>query len=341
MGADSDDEDDEGEEAAPLAAFNPFLQGLRAPSPPPSTPRAAPPSSPLPSASSPSLPIVASLSSTSTSIVDVTQELQALADEEERRKRKGVIAADLLSHYGGQKSVQDEERERTRKRERSKWDHSNEPNHLSRTRDDGGGVMVGGLGLDPADTSASPLPPPPRSRRRRGRGGAAAAVFLTADADSERSASAAGEMPDMSDFIKLYEDEDEPSYPSMLWRAKERLTRAVDVPQPVLDEVAHFDRQRAALRGGRRPTTRLPRVRAEEAQVRLRFNLGEGRRLRRGGGARPARRASSPSRLPHLPAVRGQGQRYGRQWYLPVRRVAGERRSRRSGWSSAGRRRRA
>ena len=125
---------------APLAQFNPFSNSFILPSTKPLTP-------------SPSLPLTPTPSSTAP--LDVAAELLALEQEEERRKRKGVIAADLLSHYST-KDVQDEERERTRLRERSKWEVT-EVKAMTGAGD-GGGVMVGGLGLDSTDTVTSPLP---------------------------------------------------------------------------------------------------------------------------------------------------------------------------------------
>ena len=316
---DSDDEDDDApSEQPPLAEFNPFSSDFsltlhNAPSAP------TVPSPTSSSAAAPPDPFPSSLSATSDLAAATADE-----DEQRRQRSKGLAAAELLSHYAN-KGVLDEERERTRKRERSKWEHA-DTKPSSEARGDGGGVMVGGLGLDSADATPPPLPPPsaddPDDELRR-------SAALASAADSGQSDAAASEMPDISDFIRLYEDEDEPSYPAMLWRVKERLTAALDVPEQVRDELSSIERQRRAMAasrgraagGGRRPSlaTRLPRVRGGgEGKARLRFNLGEGKDY-----IEEAAVLSHPSSggQPFLPPIRRSPMSlsYGRQWYLPPR----------------------
>ena len=271
-------------------------------------------------------------------------------EEELPKKKRGMVAADLLSHFA-QKEVVDEERERTRQRERSKWDNSpsttssanNTQNAgaASNTHNDSGGVMVGGLGLSDESNSARQarvaVDAEEEERRRR----------LSAAAEEEGLTAA--DMPDMSDFITLYQDADEPSYPAIVWRQKERLTEAADVPFAVINELNAIDRERMAALTKR--STKSSRgkdssgsrgaKRGHERKMTLRFNLGLGKDYEednedddqlttRNNAATKQQRSknrfpalvrkpnshSSNKRTP-TPAKAAQAA-YGRQWYLPV-----------------------
>lgn len=334
-GADVEGEEDEedAKQIPPLAEFNPFSDTFAV-------------------ALSPVAQHTATLNTARPAEVAVVAGSGAVVEEgtEVSKKKRGMVAADLLSHFA-QKEVVDEERERTRQRERSKWDNTSHSNgsqsHSGGVRSqlsgvDGGGVMVGGLGLSDESNSARQarlaVDAEEEERRRR----------LSAAADDGDGLTAA-DMPDMSDFIKLYEDEDEPSYPAIIWRQKERLTEAADVPSTVVAELHAIDRERMSAvskrRGRSRESggTRVASVRraGHQRKPTLRFNLGLGRDYEEEGNDDDSNVSTTAAvNKPHtgknrFPYITGAGSRstvhmkaaaaskvaqsmYGRQWYLPV-----------------------
>ena len=325
-----EEDEDEPKDIPPLPEFNPFSDTFAVALSPKSTPNHSSASADT-TASPPTNPTCA------------TPTAAAGGEEvEAARRKRGMTAAGLLSHFA-QKEVVDEERERTRKRERSKWENTASGAGASggdaggvSGGQDGGGVMVGGLGLadesDGARAVRLAVSAEEEERRRR----------LSAAAEDD--ALALADMPDMSDFIKLYEDEDEPSYPAIIWRQKERLTEADDVPPSVVAELQNIERERAAGLSRRRGPSRgsggsrgeaRP---AHERKLTLRFNLGLGKDYEEeredgvSGGAAAASRQKAQltnNRFPPLAAARKQAvatkppqSAYGRQWYLPVKQWA-------------------
>ena len=268
---------------------------------------------------------------------------EAEEGREGSKKKRGMVAADLLSHFA-QKEVVDEERERTRKRERSKWEtntpHSTHHGGSSTSAGaDSGGVMVGGLGLSDESSAARQarlaVDAEEEERRRQ----------LSAAAEEEGLTAA--DMPDMSDFIKLYEDEDEPSYPAIIWRQKERLTEAADVPLTVIAELQAIDGERVAAQAKRRGKSREREAvasreaakRGHERKPTLRFNLGLGKdyeeeheeEIDPAANKQHPANSSPKNRFPSLATAarlaehnkaasshRAPRNVYGRQWYLPV-----------------------
>ena len=340
-----EDDDDEEKKIPPLAEFNPFSDTFAVALSP-----TAHRTSALDSINHPT--------NTDTIAVPVT-ELVAVVEAEEpgqgvSKKKRGMVAADLLSHFA-QKEVVDEERERTRKRERSKWENNNtnSSNNNSAAHGssgmevsgglasgvDGGGVMVGGLGLSDESNSARQarlaVDAEEEERRRR----------LSAAAEDEGLTAA--DMPDMSDFIKLYESEDEPSYPAIIWRQRERLTEAADVPFTVVNELQAIDRERLAGLTKRRGKSREREgtgsrgaaKRGHERKMTLRFNLGLGKDYEEDhdndsttANKQHTTHSTNQNRFPPLTtksmghttrpvptsAIKPTQAMYGRQWYLPV-----------------------
>ena len=331
-GDEDDEEEDDGatREIAPLPEFNPFSDTFAV-------------------ALSPIAQHASSVSSTHPP-TERAAEAEVEEGYEPTKKKRGMVAADLLSHFA-QKEVVDEERERTRKRERSKWENNNTTHgaHNGGTSagashsPDSGGVMVGGLGLSDESNSARQarlaVDAEEEERRRR----------LSAAAEDEGLTAA--DMPDMSDFIKLYENEDETSYPAIIWRQKERLTEAADVPPSVITELQTIDRERAAALTKRRGKSRdregtasRGAKRGHERKMTLRFNLGLGKDYEEeneddtdipaakvGSNKQSTAHSTAKNRFPSLttaarsaaydrPAIAAKAPQslYGRQWYLPV-----------------------
>ena len=320
-----DDEDDEVKDIPPLPEFNPFSNTFAV-------------------ALSPTAHNTAALDTASQPLDPAAVALAAKDEAEEghdvSKKKRGMVAADLLSHFA-QKEVVDDERERTRKRERSKWEntatHGGGVSSTASGGMDGGGVMVGGLGLSDESATArqARLTVDAEEEERRTRLSAAA----------EDDALTAADMPDMSDFIKLYEDEDEPSYPAIIWRQKERLTEAADVPASVVAELQAIDRERMAALTKRGNTAGSSHSRGRaaaggsrdaakprhERKATLRFNLGLGKDYEEehddDSGPPADKQRTANHRFPALKKAAASKAAaasiaprkvYGRQWYLPV-----------------------
>lgn len=230
-------------------------------------------------------------------------------EPEPEQKKHGLIAADLLQHYAT-KDLIDEERERTRKRERSRWEREEEREPRRR---DTGGVMMGGLGLDELPERIVEAKENDESHPETKR-----------DVDLTTSRVDAVDMPDISDFTQRYEQEDEPSFPAIVWRVKERLTEAVDVPPSIAHQLHAVQAHHRKPHHGRRSslTTVLPTIHPPKQDL-LRFNFGAGadyqvvnHRKRSNNQQKQTREVIRSLTAPS--ASRESRDQYG-AWYLPVK----------------------